>query len=550
METASAPALIRQTWFRVFALCGALELLSYLTWFLPAARLPALLIISALALYLALRDARLGFLILLAEAIIGSHGHLIAAGPVSLRMTLFAVALVGWLVDLLRRRVLPPAFPPKVLADSCARLGALPAAPPVGWRSESATAVASADHLAGFAESEREQHFVCETRVWPRLQASRLFLPLAAIFLAVVWGVIRGLWLGHGLGTVVADANAYAFILAVPLALDLFRRLEDRALLWEVAWGAALWLAVKSLALLYLFSHDFGPWLVDLYQWQRKFGLTEITRLGETAWHRVFAASDIFLLPVFVLGVFRSWVNGWRWRFGTVILAAALVLSFSRSFALGLVAGAFVLIVALTWRHSLSWRLTIRTAAVAVTSLLAGLLLLLILVVLPLPTSRGGFDAALFGSRLSADDAAVTSRWNLLTPLWRGIGTHPLAGSGFGATVTYRSDDPRLISLFPGGVVTTGAVEWQYLEIWLKLGLPGLLAFAWLIIAVLRRLWADLPRGEKKCPDMPGTAFMVFVAFVVLNVFTPYWNHPLGWMLLALLATSAPAPTRPALGDH
>lgn len=485
-------------WFRVFVLCGVAELLSYLTWFVPALALPALLVISVVALYLALRDPRLGFLILLAEAVIGSHGHLISAGLVSLRMVLFAAAIIGWAVDVIRKR-------------RHAELCRLP-----------------------------------------------LILPLCAVALAVVWGVVRGLVASHGLGAVVGDANAYAFILAVPMALDLFRRSEDRERLKDVFVGSVLWLAVASVVLLYLFSHNFSVWLVDLYQWQRHFLLSEVTRLGTTAWNRVFAASDLFLIPALVIGVFQVRSGSrktWLW---SACLAAAFLLSFSRSFWLGLFAGAVVLVAVLFRRRALPFNRLKSLVLAALVVLAAGAVILAVLAFLPWPASRGGVDLSAFSSRFTASDAAVSSRWNMLPALYKGIGAHPLGGAGFGATVTYKSDDPRLISLYPGGVITTGAIEWQYLEIWLKLGLPGLLALGWLIVAMLRLCWQFLPRGREaslRGPqnqndglDIPAAAFLSFVAFVVLNVFTPYWNHPLGWMYLALLSAFlvAPGPTRPA----
>jgi O-antigen ligase len=167
---------------------------------------------------------------------------------------------------------------------------------------------------------------------------------------------------------------------------------------------------------------------------------------------------------------------------------------------------------------------------------------------LPFPASRGGVNLSAFDSRFAASDAAVSSRWNLLPVLGQAIAAHPIGGSGFGATVTYRSDDPRIISIYPGGLITTGAIEWQYLEIWLKLGLPGLLAFGWLIVAALRFFWTAWIKNQNDGLDVPAATFLSFVAFVVLNVFTPYWNHPLGWMYLALLAASLgfPESSRPA----
>ena len=88
----------------------------------------------------------------------------------------------------------------------------------------------------------------------------------------------------------------------------------------------------------------------------------------------------------------------------------------------------------------------------------------------PAPRSQSSFEDMLRSRQISERDAAVASRWTLIKVLDAKIMEAPLLGSGFGATVTYISSDPRIIST-TGGTYTTAAFEWNYHDILVKMGL-------------------------------------------------------------------------------
>jgi O-antigen ligase len=166
-----------------------------------------------------------------------------------------------------------------------------------------------------------------------------------------------------------------------------------------------------------------------------------------------------------------------------------------------------------------------------------GGLLLAALVLFPVPARLQDASAwSVYGGRvLEASDAAVSSRMNMLTPLSEAIAKSPVLGSGFGAVITYQSDDPRMHDLYRGGRVTAGAIEWQYLEIWLKLGLFGLAAIVWLWWRIGLFFWKTIEKADESDRFLVSGLMMSFLAFVAANIFTPYVNHPLGWIYLALL---------------
>ena len=107
----------------------------------------------------------------------------------------------------------------------------------------------------------------------------------------------------------------------------------------------------------------------------------------------------------------------------------------------------------------------------------------------------------------------------------------PVWGYGLGKTLTYKSSDPRVLKKTSDGTYTTNAFEWGWLDLWLKLGLLGLVAYLWLLFSIFKKAW-------QKIKDNPYQALAVIaslIALIGLNIFPPYLNHPLGFGFLAII---------------
>ena len=94
-------------------------------------------------------------------------------------------------------------------------------------------------------------------------------------------------------------------------------------------------------------------------------------------------------------------------------------------------------------------------------------------------------------------------------------------GQGFGATVTYRTNDPRALASSPNGLYTTYTFEWGWFDIWLKLGLLGLLAYLGLIFKIIKD-------GLKINSYFSLSLVTGLLVLITVNIFSPYVNHPLG----------------------
>jgi len=83
-------------------------------------------------------------------------------------------------------------------------------------------------------------------------------------------------------------------------------------------------------------------------------------------------------------------------------------------------------------------------------------------------------------------DAPILTRFSSYATALAAIAAHPLLGHGQGATLNILSIDPD--TRLPE-VITTATIDSLYLALWWKMGLAGLLTFAWFYWRVAQRAW-------------------------------------------------------------
>ncbi len=372
----------------------------------------------------------------------------------------------------------------------------------------------------------------------------------------------------------------------------------------QVFLGAVSAMVVKSFVLLYLFSHEFSFPILYVYPWLRKFLLGEIT-VPEGGWPRIFFQSQIyvligfFVLIVLLIGRARErgefprtirlgetpspcplppgerekietgfsprlslYGRGPRPRSGgegalallflTSACLGVVIMSFSRSFWVGLVAGMGVLFTTLyviPAKAGIQTRINLdpdfhrgdmlkKIVRFFSLSCVVALIILLVTTYFPFPKPISIDFLSAFKDRLTdLSEAAVRSRWDLVQPLWAAVAQHPLLGSGFGSTVTYHSSDPRAVALSVNGMFTTFTFEWGYLDIWLKLGLFGLVMYIALLGSILWRGWSTIDKmfSPFAISHLPHAFTLGLLVLAVVHFFSPYLNHPLGIVYVVLV---------------
>ncbi|OGF21567.1 hypothetical protein A2316_03200 [Candidatus Falkowbacteria bacterium RIFOXYB2_FULL_38_15] len=373
------------------------------------------------------------------------------------------------------------------------------------------------------------------------------------LFAFIVWGFIWGVLRGNSFHNVFFDANGWVYFMLIFPILDVIKSKEQVENILQILTAAVSVIVVKTFFLLYIFSHQMESVARPLYRWLRKFLIGEIT-LMDNGFHRIFFQSQIYVLIGFF--IFLA-ILVWRWKdkdslknffkenwqlyLLTAGSFASVLISFSRSFWLGVVTGVVALFVFLLIFRT-SFKQFSKIILFGLSMIACSLLLIWITFVFPFPKTDSSFSfSSMFEDRLTdINEAAVRSRWDLLSPLGKAIVNHPIIGSGFGTTVTYKSSDPRALEINPTGEFTTYAFEWGYLDIWLKIGLAGLLVYLYLIWFMLKGEWV-LSKENSSLGALNAGLFIGMIALLATSFFSPYLNHPLGIgyvMLCGVLLTN------------
>lgn len=467
-----SPVASRLTWKPWILFIIALETTSALTIFNDNWNAIATIVVGCAVGILAYKRPTLALSILLLELMIGSKGQLLQLwgwpGTWSLRIVIFLAFLLGWFFH--------------------------------AWEQKSLQSI---------------PHLFRDKKEW------------LILFIIVAYATLRGDYLGNEF--VGADGNSWGFLLLLFPVLDLASRkaAELRRDIIPVLFVAPIWLAVKTIGLEYLFSHGFPSISPEAYLWVRRTGVGEVTLVVGNAF-RIFMQSYIFALPILLLALsYGLYARKKNAIMNYMIIASFLVLGISLSRSLWI--GCFVGFVTLAWfyRKSLvsSGALFTRTIGLGIASLA----IIFATLAFPIPRVDVASLKDLFGSRVSALDAAAISRWSLFPVVVDKIKEHTLLGSGFGATVTYKTSDPRILATNPDGMYTTYAFEWGWLEHWVKFGLFGFVLMIYLVFSIGRRILSS-----KESDWIRYGVFASLISIAAVHVFSPYLNHPLGFAFLFL----------------
>lgn len=463
---------------------------SFLSFFNPIIGLVVGGIIVLATLLLSLKNIRNGLLIVVAELIIGSQGYLffydLGGSKISLRIALWIVVMGVW----------------------------------------------AGNTILHFF---RDKNYLKTFKNFPYVKQ---LLLLASVLLL---GVVVALVSKNDQIFFFLELKRWLYILLLLPLVSSFKSTEDITKLATVIVGAILALCLKVVILIYIFSHSFLPLVYDVYGWMRLHLLGEITR-WPSGFSRIFMQSQIFILPAavtFFLVAYRK-IKSRTLSLNTksvaiVILSIAsisvIIASLSRSFWVGAIIGGLVTGIAYTSVHRPRIKQIIGFSLTLFGSLVLSTLFLFAIVRFPFPDPSANIDASLLTDRATTIEAGAASRWSLLPVMWEEIKKSPLLGYGFGKSLTYETYDPRIVLTGGSGEYTTYAFEWGWLDMWLKFGIFGLIAFAWLFW----KMFKDALYLLRRQALIGSLIIFSLVSIIVVHFFTPYLNHPLGFAYIGFL---------------
>ncbi|MDI3496030.1 MAG: hypothetical protein PWQ35_51 [Patescibacteria group bacterium] len=350
------------------------------------------------------------------------------------------------------------------------------------------------------------------------------FKPYLFLALTIILGIISAFIYQNNFINIFLDFNNWLyFLLLIPLLSFRLSRREYRLI---ITFGA-LAVALKTFALLFIFSHQFyiAP---TVYEWLRKTLVGEMTVLN--GWNRVFIQAQNFVAIAYLFFFAKSRVmlkrdfykkiSSWLYLLVSGIFLGTIIISLSRSFWVGLAVALILSLFFIIKRKDLV-ALKRNILFIIISTIIA---VVAIFAVIP-SKAQEQFDEQISSRVNDKSEAAVSSRWSLLPPLFKEIIKNPITGQGFGATVTYISSDPRIVEQNESGLYTTYAFEWGYFDMWLKLGIIGVFAYLFLLFLLIFSAGKAALKNDDYFYEGMVLAFL-FLA--VTHFFTPYLNHPLG----------------------
>ncbi len=345
--------------------------------------------------------------------------------------------------------------------------------------------------------------------------------------LILIFSVLVALYNKTKLSNIFFDINNFLFFLILPIYYQIIKDKKVLTNLFYIFLSASFFFSLKTIIIFYLFSQQFS--FIDytiLYKWLRDTRVGEITKMNDH-FYRIFFQSQIYLMISFVISsvVLMTSKLQKKDKIFFYILStlnlSAIIISFSRSYWLGVVIAFICLFFILLFQKQ-----NIKIVSLNYIKLLGVVILsiFLIFILLKIPNTHINFVDMLSG-RVSEGDASSNSRMELLHPMLKDIKNSPIIGYGMGHEISYYSLDPRnKNALNLSGLTTTYSFEWGWLSFWLKMGIFGLIFYIVLSLKIMR----DSVRLIRTNNVIFISLLLSFLAVLVVHIFSPYLDHPLG----------------------
>ncbi|MDZ7798395.1 MAG: O-antigen ligase family protein [Patescibacteria group bacterium] len=266
-----------------------------------------------------------------------------------------------------------------------------------------------------------------------------------------------------------------------------------------------------------------------VYRWLKDLGLAEVSYLGGR-FFRIFSTSHFYLIIYFLIIVGSIFFSQKKFKnllpeyILGIFLLLIILISFSRSFWLGLSIAFVYLLFSLSKK-----KIATIILVIILMILLSGLILNSV--------SPKTFQVVCnrFASLLKPNtELAASNRINMLNPLWQKIKENPFFGSGFGTLITFKS-------LIPGTELTeyisVYLYEWAYLDIIVKIGLLGFLAYLYFISFIYKTGHYTLKYLKNNDYILIKSLLAGLISLLVIHLTTPYLNHPLGIGYILIIAS-------------
>jgi O-antigen ligase len=350
---------------------------------------------------------------------------------------------------------------------------------------------------------------------------------LFLIFLIII-SIISGYYNTYNIKKVFLDANAYFYLLYLPIWYEVYDKKYLKNI-FDILKAAALVIAVKTLILLNIFSQDYKFLdIQSIYKWVRDTRTGEITPFKDS-FFRIFMQSQFYLILTW-FWLFLKQLKDFKNKNNFLLISlisAALLVSLSRSFWLGAIVGlVFIMVnIFIYQKKQISLHIFLALGAIAIFAIL------IVQVFYNIPIYK---NINIFTQRsASISEPAADTRAQLWGPMWQTIFERPIIGHGFGKEIRFKSSDPRIKNIDnPEGWTSTYAFEWGWMDQLVKGGALLVLVLLTWITQLYYRAYSKLVED----PVFSLVSMATLTSLLIIHIFTPYINHPLGLSFLILFS--------------
>ncbi|MBL7053997.1 O-antigen ligase family protein [Patescibacteria group bacterium] len=359
---------------------------------------------------------------------------------------------------------------------------------------------------------------------WPKSPILVLYLLLGFL---VFNGLVNGLNFNDPV-LAIKDVMNYAYLFLVFPIIDILKKNNFKKDFLKLSQGAIIGISFITILIFFFFILDLVEVHDSFYWWWRSVATGKATFTGNN-FFRIVSPLHLLILPAFL--ILLSLLTSPKLKsnkivFLAIICSLVLLLNFSRAYFLGMIIGMIFLIKNWQWKKWLGF------------CLIVIIVLILEFTALYAIASKGQALSGLnyFKDRMHTfvspeDEMSSLTRMIILPNLITQIKQNPVFGQGLGAKVFF--DDP-----ITGEIKNTFHLDWGYLEIWLELGIFGLVTYGLILLFIFYYAYKKL----KHITSIFEQRFIIgllagLVSIAVSTLTGPFLFHPLG--LFYLTFTSA-----------
>lgn len=354
-----------------------------------------------------------------------------------------------------------------------------------------------------------------------------LTIIISLLFLILFFAIGNGIYNGHEFRNVIGDFIPFTFFLLLFPSYYFFKDTKSQEYLVRLLTVFIVGTAIFSAVTFGLFSSGISEIHQPFYKWYRDIDVGKITDM-QTGFFRIVETTHLIIIPLILLIsslLMRKEKHNKMWYIMLGLLAFILITNLSRGYFLALAIGLLILKYKHKW---LPWLKVCAILTVMIIMIFSGTNWL----------ASGGKTLGweLFGLRVKSFtspeiEISTETRMLKLPIILNSIKDNPLLGTGLGAQLSF-------LNTATNETEKSGHFDWGYLEMWVEIGLLGLIILTGLYILAIY----ELIRKIKNIPDWHDFDVGLIaglVAFLIMNITIAALFHVFGLLFLVFALTIA-----------